>query len=162
MAVHGESLKRFLPFYKSNCLVASSSPYNWLQTEKFLALGFAVLRSLYELNKSDEVATLRWKLSSWNNRRQVGESGLNGICNCVVSHPSAEKCMFVVVFVCKFTAATLEYNWKNFDVLVGFTLLNWIDQYTICENQSNGWKVLRRVIFLENFLFAPLAVWLSG
>jgi hypothetical protein len=37
MAVHGESLKRFLPFYKSNSLVDSSSPYNWLQTEKFFA-----------------------------------------------------------------------------------------------------------------------------
>ena len=30
MAVHGESLKRFLLFYKSSSVVASSSPYNWL------------------------------------------------------------------------------------------------------------------------------------
>jgi hypothetical protein len=30
MAVYGESLKIFLLFYKSSCLVASSSPYNWL------------------------------------------------------------------------------------------------------------------------------------
>jgi hypothetical protein len=31
MAVHaGESLERFLLFYKSSCLVASSSPYSWL------------------------------------------------------------------------------------------------------------------------------------
>jgi hypothetical protein len=30
MAVHGESLKVFLLFYKSIFVVASSSPYNWL------------------------------------------------------------------------------------------------------------------------------------
>jgi hypothetical protein len=30
MAVHNESLKRFLPFSESSSLVASSSPYNWL------------------------------------------------------------------------------------------------------------------------------------
>jgi hypothetical protein len=38
MAVHGESLKRFLLFYKSSSLAASSSPYNWLYTEKFLPI----------------------------------------------------------------------------------------------------------------------------
>jgi hypothetical protein len=30
MAVHGESLKRFLLFYESSSVVASSRPYNWL------------------------------------------------------------------------------------------------------------------------------------
>jgi hypothetical protein len=38
MSVHGESLKRFLPFYKSRSLVASSSPYNLLYIEKLLPI----------------------------------------------------------------------------------------------------------------------------
>jgi hypothetical protein len=53
MAVQGESLKRFLPFYKFNSLVASSNPYNWLQTEKFLPLiqeGVALDRKIWLKN----------------------------------------------------------------------------------------------------------------
>jgi hypothetical protein len=32
-----------------------------------------------------------------------------------------------------------------------FRLLNWIDQYTICENQSNGWKVTQGGFFSRKF-----------
>jgi hypothetical protein len=33
-------------------------------------------------------------------------------------------------------------NYENFDVLILFPLLRWIDQYTVCENQLNGWQVI--------------------
>jgi hypothetical protein len=38
MAVHGEFLKRFLPFYKSSSRIDSSNIYYWLGTEKFSAI----------------------------------------------------------------------------------------------------------------------------
>ena len=38
MILNGESFKRFLPFHKSNSLVVSSSPYNWLESAKFFAI----------------------------------------------------------------------------------------------------------------------------
>jgi hypothetical protein len=83
MAVHDESLTRILPFYKFNPLVACRALTTGFELRSFLSLIFAVLRSLYELSKSDKVATFRWKLSIRNNRRNVGEIVLNG-----------EKCMF--------------------------------------------------------------------
>jgi hypothetical protein len=73
MTVHAEALKWFLPFCKPNSLVASSSPHNWPFCH--LNLLFCLL---YELSKSNEVANFRWKLSSWNNRRTVCGSRLNG------------------------------------------------------------------------------------
>jgi hypothetical protein len=52
--------------------------------------------------------------------------------------------------------APLEWKFKNFDVCILFPLLRWMDQYAVCENQSNGWKVIQEGIFHGNFPVAPL------
>jgi hypothetical protein len=60
-----------------------------------------------------------------------------------------------------------QANFNNFDVFVVLCLLNWFDQYTITQNQSNGWNVIQRVylrkilgcspnVTFETFLVIPL------
>jgi hypothetical protein len=48
-SVHGESLKRFLSFYRSSSLKASSNPYNWLSSEKLFANSFFYDRMFYRM-----------------------------------------------------------------------------------------------------------------
>jgi hypothetical protein len=109
-----------------------------------LPLIFAVLRSLCELNRSNEVATFRWKLLNWNNRRKVGESGLN------------RWKVHVRGSCVKIPGSPLERNYEDFDVLILFLLLRWIDQYTIRENRLNGSKVINGRKVFGNSPIAPL------
>jgi hypothetical protein len=136
MAVHGESLKWFLPIFKSHSLGASSDPYNWLKLRSYLPLLFAVLQTPWTKQKwwGDN---FRWKLSSWNNWRNDCDSRLNGW-----------KVHIQGIFlVWKFPVAPLEWNFQNLDVSVLFYLLSWIDQYTICESRLKRLKSYSRGYF---------------
>jgi hypothetical protein len=47
----------------------------------------------------------------------------------------------------KSSTCSPEWNFENFDAFILFPLSWWIDQYTICENRSSGWKVIWGGIF---------------
>jgi hypothetical protein len=50
-----------------------------------------------------------------------------------------------------FTVAPAEWNLKSFEVLNFYNLSSWINQYTVCENGLNSWKVIVRANFLWKF-----------
>ena len=77
MTLNGESLKRFLPFYKSNSLVASSSPYNWLKNEKFFAINICYFADSINWKIVMRRQLFGGHMSIWNNRPNVCESRLN-------------------------------------------------------------------------------------
>jgi hypothetical protein len=153
MAVHGKSLKRFLPFYKSSSLVASSSTYNWLWTDKFFANNICCFAK-YMLNLINQY-TILWKsierLSSYSRGYTSDENSpiaplkrilknvwsfcmfplaqLNRSVNCLWKSVHWLKSYFCGYFSQKVSlVAPQAWNLKFFWICEFFSLSTWIDR----------------------------------